>query len=393
VRRSIPAALPWFAIAGAWTLFTMGVQDITSEVRAVLTPGWMRPFVAGDALLFYARKLLVPEGLVPIYGHTPLLAAASPWFWFGLPAAIAVGFLALRRRNLYSLGFAFAVVFLLPVLGLLPFSYQRNSTVADRYLYCPMLGVGIAVAALLRAMQARGGRWARVSVAVVAVLLAAWAGISFRQSLFWRDSVTLWTRNIAVAPQASVPYTNLGAIYATRERYDETIRLSRLAVECDPLSHLAYANLGMGLLKAGDADGALAALGKSVALRADESLSQGLLGSALRMKGRNNEAQNAFETALRIDPRNLQAALGLAAIHVGGRRHAEAEQILRSAVKLRPDSPIALMNLGVVLVGAGRHADAVAPLREALRLDPANTEAREWLGRAEAGSGGSGSAK
>ena len=44
----------------------------------------------------------------------------------------------------------------LPVLGFVPFDFQIYSTVADHYLYLPMLGVGIRKGAVYCAAVAPG---------------------------------------------------------------------------------------------------------------------------------------------------------------------------------------------------------------------------------------------
>src|SRR5207237_1334575 len=72
------------------------------------------------------------------------------WFSFS-PFALApiAAVVALRRRcgsRLALAGILVALLFVSPVLGLVPFHFQAFSTVADHYLYPAMLGVALVAA-------------------------------------------------------------------------------------------------------------------------------------------------------------------------------------------------------------------------------------------------------
>ena len=54
-----------------------------------------------------------------------------------------------RKCRGAALGALIALAALLPVLGLVPFTFQEWSTVADRYMYLAMLGAALAVGTLL----------------------------------------------------------------------------------------------------------------------------------------------------------------------------------------------------------------------------------------------------
>ena len=68
----------WFALAVPFTLITRGAQP--ESMFDNVAPLWVRPFVALDALQFYALKLIAPVGLAPEYGRTPeWLLASGAW--------------------------------------------------------------------------------------------------------------------------------------------------------------------------------------------------------------------------------------------------------------------------------------------------------------------------
>src|SRR5205085_11402992 len=105
------------------------------------------------AIAFYIVKIFLPLRLGIDYGRAPNVALQHGWPYFTwiLPVAIAVMLWLMRKR--WRAAATAALVFamaLAPMLGLAMFDFQRYSTVADHYLYLPMLGAAIVVASLAR---------------------------------------------------------------------------------------------------------------------------------------------------------------------------------------------------------------------------------------------------
>jgi tetratricopeptide (TPR) repeat protein len=380
LRESARLLAPWFVIAGVWVLATAGSQVVSREARAVLTPLWTRPFIAADALLFYVGKILFPTGLAPVYGRTPLRVYSGAGFWITLPVVLAAGALVFRRRNLFGAAAGVFVAFVLPVLGLIPFVYQRNSTVADRYVYLSMLGVALAVALAVRFAAARvpaGMRAAAAGCGCAIILLLG--GLSFRQAQFWRDSETLWERSIEVAPDAALPHGNLGTIYAKAGRAAEAIREYRRSIELDPNQERAHANLGISLLWDEQTTAAFVHLKRAIEIRPEFAAPYATLGD-YHVKVRNWEAAiAAYREGIRLDPRNAQAYAGLAFCYHRLKRPAEADRTLREGIVARPMAASLRVVYGDFLADMGERAAAAEVYREALAIEPGNADARSKL--------------
>ena len=110
-----------------------------------------------------------------------------------------------QRRPLTWLGALLFGTFLLPTLGLAPFAYQAYSTVADRYAYLALIGVGLMVADTVD--RARRQKLAMRGAATAFIALAA---LSFSQSRTWLTSADLLHHTIDVNPAAAFAYNNLG---------------------------------------------------------------------------------------------------------------------------------------------------------------------------------------
>jgi tetratricopeptide (TPR) repeat protein len=183
---------PWFAMAIVITVIAANVQELVPGVGG---PMWARPLIALDALAFYLGKLVLPIDLRFDYGRSPAAALTDPalhhplyWTWI-FPAALAAILWRTKRRMLSVAGLIF-LLGLLPVLGLKTFAYQYYTTVADRYVYLPMLGVALAIGWWI---DQHKGRLVKIATCAVIVVLGS---LSFVQAGRWTDTETLYSYSL-----------------------------------------------------------------------------------------------------------------------------------------------------------------------------------------------------
>jgi tetratricopeptide (TPR) repeat protein len=322
-RACLAGAAPFLALAVPMVLLTQDAQPVRPEIVA---PLWQRPFVAGDALAFYLRQLVLPVGLGIDYGRTPARVLAGAWghvAWLVPVAAALLAWWAARRAAVerdaragswMAAAGAVSLAALLPVLGLVPFAFQYYSTVADRYLYLAMLGPALAVSWWL----ARGRSAA--AWAAVGALLAAWAVLSFVQAGTWRDSVTLLGHAIQVNPASDVSFANRGMALARRGRLDGAEVDIREALRLNAGNYKAHSNLGNVLLLRGRREAAIAEYRAAIAIEPGWAESHSNLGMALAMRHDLDEAAAQFAEALRLDPRSASARSGLKQVLASRRR-------------------------------------------------------------------------
>lgn len=331
-RRVLRGLAPYFALAAAaaaMNLVLLGRGDLQAPWIGALA----RLAVAGHSAGFYLAKTLWPFGLSPYY---PLpqnwLAAAPRLAAYASLAAAATGATWLwRRRAPWALPAWLAYLSaLIPVSGL----FQNGAQLAaDRYSYLPCLPFAFVGGGLAAALAARRPRAAAALVAAGALALAA---STWRQSGFWRDDVSLWTRAAALAPDAYLPRSNLAA----------------------------------ALFAAGDAEGALAQYPEVLRLEPRDAEARVNLGVLLQQRGRSREAESLFREALRLRPGDLQATTNLGGLLARRGEREAAISLLRPLAAANPDFAPARFNLGLLLLSSGRKEDGLAHLREAVRLDP-----------------------
>jgi hypothetical protein len=297
VRIAILEKLPFFVLAAASSVVTLVVQRAGGAMEAMAhIPLGSRLWGAEQALGFYLWQLVAPVSLVPFY---PLPATLAPLtFEYLAPlvlvlAITAAALLGWRRTPVVTAAWAYYVVTLVPVLGIVQVGSQAA---ADRYMYLPMLGP-LAVLAAGAAWVWRRGAPAR-GVALVALVLVSGslAALTVRQIGVWRNSVTLWTHVTRHFPDCASAFYQLGHAYRRKRDFASAENAWRRTVEIAP--------------------------------RHSEALNG--LGNLAMMRGSLPAARDWYRAAVIADDGNAEAHFNLALAleglgdHAGARRHYRA---------------------------------------------------------------------
>jgi tetratricopeptide (TPR) repeat protein len=406
LRRILLGLGPWLLVAAGWALLTKLQQP--SGRMAFVAPLWARPLIAGDALGFYLYELVGPlwyvlrliwhglwlpwRGLEPLrdwvnpqlygpdYGRTPAWVIQQWWFYFTwfLPAAVLAALACLRNRRQWLTAAGVFVAGLLPVLGLLPFDFQRISTVADRYLYLPLLGPALAMSWFL------AHRWNRRTIAVTAAILCLLAGLSFVQASYWRDNQTLIEHGLRLNPHSALAKQHQGTLLDRAGRHEEAIRWYRDLLKDDPQFEEAYINLTNSLLvldRVEEAEKTLREALRYIPMRPaiHYKLAEILAeqGEVLRRQKKTDQAQRLlddaerhYRRALQHDPQWASPYVSLGKLRFDRGATDEAIGLYRTALKLDPYDAAAHLNLAVALESQQKVAEARYHYDEALRILP-----------------------
>ena len=128
--------------------FTVVIHKFSTNIAIGLS---QKIFVSLDAFGFYIRKFFFPFTTNSVYGASlegVVDSLQNSWF-VGALIVMAMGVLALvyqahKKNNwLFLSGFGIFFLFYLPTSGLISYHYQIISTVADRYMYLPSIGLAL----------------------------------------------------------------------------------------------------------------------------------------------------------------------------------------------------------------------------------------------------------
>lgn len=357
---------------GGWMVLALIFIGVARWVQpesqlSVVTPVWMRPLIALDALAFYFYKLIFPLQLSVDYGRTPIVAAQQGWIYYTwiVPVGVAALLWVWRKQNRQLIGTAaIFVAGLLPVLGLLPFDSQQISTVADRYVYLAMLAPALALGWAMSRWQSKA---VRVACAALLVALAVKTAL---QTNLWRSNASLFEQTLEQNPNSWLAHHYLAFDAAKSGADKKALEHYQVALKLNPDFTETHYQLGNLLAAQGDIDGAMEHYRK--VLRADPRAVKVYynLGNALARSTRLTEAVEQFEKGLAVDPANPSVHSNLARVLVRQSRFAEAIEHYRKALVSEPNAADIHYGLAHALAGRGEVQPALEHYLEALRINP-----------------------
>jgi tetratricopeptide (TPR) repeat protein len=258
--------------------------------------------------------------------------------------AVTIPLVALRRRFWVVLwGYAWVILFLLPVVNVVPIGPQA----AERLLFLPSAGlVMILITLLSRLLAARAvlRQLAAVGLLCTATLLGADAVLRCR---VWQSDSTLFAAMVREAPRAPSAYASLADAIAA-EHPDSAIGLYNRTLTLDQSFIRAYINSAVLLSRKGDHRQAIHNLRVANELRPNSIQVLNNLGLAFLAAAQSESALAAIDRALAIEPGSAVLHLHRSAALTALRRPAAAESSLRRAFVL--DS--AMVPVRLALAGA-----------------------------------------
>jgi cytochrome c-type biogenesis protein CcmH/NrfG len=372
-RQLFIEKIPLFGLAAFASTLTVIVQD--AEGATDFGEKITCPMRIGNALVSYARYLgntIWPGELSCFYPHP------GWWPWWAIAGAFAlfaaVSFVAWRdreRRPWIAFGWCWYLGTLVPVIGLMQVGAQ---SMADRYTYVSMLGIGTIVAWAGAELVERRPAWRVPVAALAAVALAACAVRTWLQIPIWKDSIRLTyhmlhvvgdhvivRREIAKAkalarrPEAEVNeqyylglkvdpedaffMTELGVSAARAQRWDEAETRLKKAIDKVPHEAGAWGNYSTYFMLKGDIDQALVNLKKGLELNPKLSSLHRLVGQACVKQGRLTEARDALREAVRADRWDWRAHNDLGVVYTKLDRFSDGMAALRYAEWIHPTGP------------------------------------------------------
>ncbi|HQY87047.1 MAG TPA: tetratricopeptide repeat protein [Tepidisphaeraceae bacterium] len=258
--------------------------------------------VAGDALVFYFKQFVWPWPLVADYARTPQSIAHDSlnWLKWIVPAALISLAFAVRKRIPELLGGLLIVIAcVVPVLGFLPFEFQKYSTVSDHYLYAAMLGPALIVAMIVARQRKAFGN--------VVALLAIASIFSFLQTSHWRDTQSLFAHNLQHVPQSLAANRTLAYLASQREDVERAEELYRAASTFRPDDELTAFNLANLLARQQRLDESIEFYDRAIQIQPNRPTFRYNRAIVLMQLGRLDEAMIDTRQLLKIEPSNENA--------------------------------------------------------------------------------------
>ena len=346
VRRIVLEKAPFVALAAADALATLWAQS-KAMVPLKTIPFGIRAAVALRAYAFYLYRAVLPVDLAPFYPlpQRPFDGAfAVAALLMAALAALSV-VAAAKRVKAVPAAFLYYAVTMLPVIGLVQVGGQAA---ADRYTYLPLLGVSIVASAAAARLYGRSKATGMAALAAMTLVLSI---LTIRQVSVWKDSLTLWSREIEIYPgRVALSYVDRGVEFGNAGRYGEAIGDFNEAIRIDPGFMEAYNDRGVTLMRL-----------KSYA-----------------------DAVKDFDIALSRDPGNpdIYQNRGISLLHLG--RYGDAVSDLEKAISISPGKGMYYYHLGRAYAAEGDGVKAKECFEKAsgLKIKEADGEIRRLEGQA-----------
>lgn len=295
--------LPLIALtAGACVLTLLAQQGAEAVAHIEAHSLTDRLETATSAYLVYLRQWLLPLNLVAFY---PLELAGTTTAWlFGLLALLVPSGVVVwlwRRTVLTVLGWAWFLVTLLPVIGLVQVGEQAH---ADRYMYLPAIGLLLIGLALFGCVPRALARSALIVTAAFCVFLGA---LTYWQVATWKNQYTVFSRVLELEGPNHKAHIHLAAFFL---RHNELARAEQHAMACIVLrpnlsdGHQALGNIALARREFAQAEQHYR---RALALGPPLAVVFNNLGIALAQQGGHEAAMQAFTEAVRLEP-ELEAA-------------------------------------------------------------------------------------
>ncbi len=253
-------------------------------------------------LLEYVRIVLLPFDLsierAPRDGYL-----AVGWALVGV-VVVAAGLRARSRQPVaaWARTALAGLAWWIALIGPAAIAVRTTEVVADRYLYAPLFGLGIAAAAAGAQLAAARPRL-RIPLVIVAGLWATLlAVVAWRQVPAWHDASTLYRHAAEMAPDSSRAQYRVAFLEIQAGRWDRAVPRLERAVALDPRNVEALNNLGVHYLRTSRPAEAAAALGQAVAVNPARFRSWLNLGLAQLAQGDQASGCASIARALALNP-------------------------------------------------------------------------------------------
>jgi tetratricopeptide (TPR) repeat protein len=369
IRKAFLEKIPLFLVVIALSVITFQLQSDTKAMTGTEELSFLIRFQ--NALWSYSVYLgqtLVPFNLIPFYPHPgealgyvkPLLSGLavvliSIWVWRG----------RVSRPHRVT-GWCWYLGMLVPVIGLIQVGGQSH---ADRYMYLPMIGLGILAFWELEEL----GFYRKKYLSGLVVLTSAMVvlGIAaYKQTTRWSDSVSLFEYTLEKSEKNPVGLSGLGEYYTHLEEWDLAEPFIQDMLEVHPGYKPSLINYGKLHYAKGDYVKAIQRYNMILHVDPGHVPALNNVGNAYLARGQYIEAEKAYRDVLVIEPEMAEAHANLGAVLLLRRHFKKALESLETATRLNPNDAVSWVNLGVIYFNLGDRVKALEVTQKAITIDP-----------------------
>jgi len=273
------------------------------------------------------------------------------------------------RRGVPLMAFGLAWILVTFSINLAP----RPNVIFEHKLYLISFGFFVAFVAALSVWVKDRGTLLRILCCVIAVL----AVTCFQRNKVWANELMLWEDIIKKSPDKERVNANLGRVYGSLGRYDESVYYLSRAIAIHP-DNITYENRGVIYAQQGRGVQALADLNKSIAMDPDYFSAYVKRSWVYQTQHQYKEALADLAHVIQIEPYFVDAYIERGMLWMGLGHTQEALTDFQQALKIDPLNYEVLLKRGEAYYALERYDLALEDFTKVQSLEPTSTEAAQY---------------
>lgn len=310
--RALREKLPFFVLSLASSGITLIAQQRGEAFTSVnLLHLDEKILIAVRALAFYIFKIVWPVKLSPFYPYPSKISFIEFEYVVSFAIVFIISILCIyfiRKQKIFSVAWTYYIVTLLPALGIIQVGDQAA---ADRYTYLPSLGpfllAGLGAAYVWRKTSEKHRLLLKMfllslTLVVIIILITT----SVKQTRIWKNSVTLWSKELEIYPEAALSYVKLGIVFYNKGLYKMAIEHYQQALKLNPRFLEAHNNIGLAYFNSGFIDKAIEHFRIALLIKPNYLEAHYNIGLVYRSQGNKEKAEEHFTKARELNPSLFQ---------------------------------------------------------------------------------------
>lgn len=330
------------------------------------------PLIERIELAARALAACLALAIVPINLHIDRTVLVAGWQSVLLTTAGALALCVLiglmiwffHRDSRVTFGLAFFLIGFSINSNLVPL----NITLAERWLYWPMVGLLVGMAAAVEWLTRGRPRAFRTTLTTGWIIVVVFAAATVAQNRVWRDDRVLFETAIARGANTARLWNNLGHYYLNLGDLAAARKNFEIAIQRKPPNPDALRGIGMCDATQTNYAAARLSFGRAIEAEPHEEQTSVWLAFLLEEMGEPALAEQTLRDAV-AQERTALPAIKLANFYYRHDRLSEAEQLLRGELGTDPKHAVVHNSLGTVMFRQGKPTEAEEHFRLALRYD------------------------
>lgn len=386
---------PLFAVTVIWLVIRTNVVNAAPAVvysyqdNSILAcSDWLTQKLTAISIL--GKNLLhvfYPVGLAYDYSYPqiPCTSFTSPTFWLAFTILLGLFTLAVyyfKRKPVVSFGlfFFFITSFLTSNVAL-----TIGATMADRFMFTPMLGLLIAGCFLAYEQkdQLKAQR-AGIAGTVLMLIAAIFFVLTFKANKAWKSNESLFSTQVKNVPNSARAQYNYGttllnlAISGSKDSLNKAFETLTLANQLDPNNVDVQSNLGIANFHLQNYPVALKWMKQVMAARPSDLMKLNLADTYVKLKYLDS-AVFYYKDALKNNIYNANSHARIAESYFTRQQFGAAADAFRAGIVAFPTNAELWLNYGNALAANQDFKTAIAAFHKAFELNPNQRMALYYL--------------